>query len=302
MSLTPVFVVRVRIFRFCRNAAPAYGDSIFAAFWRFFYVPPLKGTIMKFIKKLIEKLVFAVVWFFTAVLEKAAEVSINLLVRQGMILTAISLPNGALVAIASGYGAEKDMTAVSNANPGVATLEASHGITVGNIMEITSGWSRLTDKIVRAGTPSTNDIPLEGIDTSLTSIYPAAGGAGTIREVTGWTQLSQILSSTSNGGEQQFLEYQLLEADAKKRIPTFKNPAGLSFSIADDPTLPGYILASQANDDRLKRAVSITLPSGAVIYYNAYISLNKTPSLTVNEIMAVEVTLSLLAEPVRYAS
>ena len=257
---------------------------------------------MKFIKKLIEKLVFAVVWFFTAVLEKAAEVSINLLVRQGMILTAISLPNGALVAIASGYGAEKDMTAVSNANPGVATLEASHGITVGNIMEITSGWSRLTDKIVRAGTPSTNDIPLEGIDTSLTSIYPAAGGAGTIREVTGWTQLSQILSSTSNGGEQQFLEYQLLEADAKKRIPTFKNPAGLSFSIADDPTLPGYILASQANDDRLKRAVSITLPSGAVIYYNAYISLNKTPSLTVNEIMAVEVTLSLLAEPVRYAS
>lgn len=215
---------------------------------------------------------------------------------------AISLPNGALVAIASGYGAAKDMTALTNASPAVATLEASHGVIVGDILEVTSGWSRLTDKIVRASAVSTNDVSLEGIDTILTSIYPAAGGTGTVREITGWTQLSQILSSASNGGEQQFLEYQLLEADAQKRIPTAKNAAGLSFTVADDPTLAGYILASTANDDRLPRAVKITLPSGAVILYNAYISLNKTPSLSVNAIMAVEVTLSLLAEPIRYTS
>lgn len=214
----------------------------------------------------------------------------------------ISLPNGALVAIASGYGAAKTMSALSNANPGVATLEASHGVIVNDVIEVTSGWSRLTDKVVRVSAVSTNDVSLEGQDTSLTSIYPATSGTGTVREITGWTQLSQILSSSSSGGEQQFLEYQFLEADAQKRVPTFKSAAGLSFGVADDPTLAGYILASTANDDRLKRAVRITLPSGAVIYYNAYISLNKTPSLTVNEIMAVEVTLSLLAEPVRYAS
>ena len=60
------------------------------------------------------------------------------------------------------------------------------------------------------------------------------------------------------------------------------------------------ILAAAANDDRLQRAVRVTLPNASVIYYNAYISLNKTPSLGVNELMAVEVTLSLLAEVVRY--
>ena len=214
----------------------------------------------------------------------------------------ISLPNGSTVAIAASYGAAKPMTGISNANPGIASLAVGHTIGAGDFMEVTSGWTRLTDKIVKAGVPVADDIPLVGIDTSLTSIYPAASGAGTIREILTWTQLSQILSSTSSGGEQQFLEYQLLEADAKKRIPTFKNAAGLSFSIADDPTLAGYILAAAANDDRLPRAVKITLPSGAVLLYNAYISLNKTPSLTVNEIMAVEVTLSLLAEPVRYAA
>lgn len=215
----------------------------------------------------------------------------------------VSLPNGALIAIASGYGAVKTMSALSNANPGVATLEASHGIIVGDIMEITSGWSRLTDKIVRASVVATNDVSLEGQNTTSTSVYPAGAGTGSIREVTGFTQVQQILESTSSGGEQNFLEYQFLEADAAQRIPTFKSPAGLTFKIADDPSLAGYQLVSDANDDRLKRAVRITLPSGAKIYYNAFISLNKTPSLTVNQLMAVDVTLSLLnSEPVRYTS
>ena len=212
----------------------------------------------------------------------------------------VSIPNGAVVHIASGYGAVKAMSAVSNANPGVATLEAAHGIALNDYMEVTSGWSRLNNKIVKAGTPATNDIPLVGINTTSTAIYPAASGTGSVREITGWTQLQQILASASNGGEQEFLEYQFLEADAKTRIPTTKAAAGLTFSIADDATLAGYILASEANDDRLQRAVRITLPGGGVLLYNAYITLNKTPSLTVNEIMACEVTLSLLAEPVRY--
>lgn len=212
----------------------------------------------------------------------------------------VSLPNGALVAIASGYGASKTMSAVTNANPGVATFASGHGFASAGIVEITSEWSRLTEKVVKLGTVSGDTAPLVGIDTSLTSIYPSGGGAGSARSITGWTQLSQILTSSSSGGEQQFLEYQFLESDAQKKIPTFKSASGLTFSIADDATQAGYILAAAANDDRLPRAVSITLPSGSVIYYNAYISMNKTPSLSVNELMAVEVTLSLLAEVVRY--
>lgn len=213
---------------------------------------------------------------------------------------AVTLPNGALVAIANAYDPVVNMASITNADPALATMAADHGILTGDYIEVTSGWSRLTDKVVRAGTVAGTSVPLLGVDTTLESIYSAGGGAGSVRRITGWTQLAQILQSTSNGGEQQFLEYQFLESDAQKRIPTFKSAAGLQFSIADDPTLPGYILAAEANDDRLPRAVRITLPNGAVIMYNAYISLNKTPSLTVNELMACEVTLSLLNEPVRY--
>lgn len=192
------------------------------------------------------------------------------------------------------------MTAVTNASTGVATLESSHGISTGDFFEVTSGWSRLTNKIVKAGTVATNDVPLSGIDTSSTTIYPAGGGTGTIREITTWTQIAQVLTTQSDGGEQQFLTYQFLESDAEKRIPTTKSAGGLTMSIADDQTQPGWIAAAAANDDRLPRAVKATLPNGSVIVYNAYISLNKTPTMTINEIMACELTLSFLAEPVRY--
>lgn len=214
---------------------------------------------------------------------------------------AVQLPNGSLVAIASGYGSPVTVTAISNAAAGVATA-AAHGLSDGDIIEVTSGWSRLTDKVLRVDNSTTGTFELEGINTTSTSVYAPGGGAGSVREITGWTQLAQILTSASQGGEQQFLTYQFLEADAEKRIPTFKSAAGITFSIAYDPDLPGYQLVQAANDDRQQRAVRITLADGSLLYYNAYISLGTIPSLDVNQLMAVEVTLSLLNEPVRYAS
>lgn len=214
---------------------------------------------------------------------------------------AVSVPNGSLVAIASGYtAATTTFTSVSNAAPPAVLV--SNTFTTGDFVEVTSAWSRLTNKIVRLASASASGFSFEGVDTTLTTVYPVGGGLGTARKVSGWTQLSQILSSGNSGGEQQFLSYQFLESDSEKRIPTVKSAMGLTFTVADDPTLAGFILASAANDDRLPRAVRITLPSGAVLLYNAYVSLNKTPSLAVNEIMSCEVTLSLLAEPIRYAS
>lgn len=213
----------------------------------------------------------------------------------------VSVPNGALVAIASGYGSPLTVTDISNASE-ASVSSTAHGLVAGDLVEVTSGWSRLTNKIVRVKSATTDAFVLEGYDTTSTQIYPAGGGAGSVRKITGSTQLSQILTSATDGGVQQFVNYQFLESEMESRIPTIKSAAGLTFEVADDATQPGYILAGHANDDRLPRAVTVTLPSGSKILYNAYISLNRTPSLTINAVMASQVTLSLLAEPVRYAS
>lgn len=214
---------------------------------------------------------------------------------------AASLPNGSLIAIGSAYGSPVTITALSNASTAVATANA-HGYADGDFVVITSGWSRLNGKVVRVDGATTNTFQLEGIDTSSTTLYPAGAGTGSAREVTTFTQIAQILETATNGGEQQFLEYQFLESDAQTRIPTFKNAAGLTLQLADDPSLAGYQALEDANDDRAARALRITLSNNSVILYNAYCSVNKTPSLTVNELMAVEATFSFLNEPVRYTS
>ncbi|GAP66828.1 hypothetical protein MBSD_n2143 [Mizugakiibacter sediminis] len=213
----------------------------------------------------------------------------------------VKLPNGTTFAIASGYGSPITVTALSNATEAVAT--ATNTFATGDYVEITSGWSRLNGKIARVKSATASDFVLEGIDTSDTTIYPAGTGTGTVRKINGWTQIQQVLTTSTSGGDQQFATYQFIEADQETRIPTTKSAAGLDLSIADDPTLPGYVALSAANDDRNQRALKCTLSNGSIILYNAYCSLNKTPSMTANQVMACQATLSFLnADPVRYAS
>ena len=62
---------------------------------------------------------------------------------------AVSLPDGATVAIATTYGAVKTVSAITNANPGVIT-SAAHGLLNGDFYELKSGWQKITDRIFKA--------------------------------------------------------------------------------------------------------------------------------------------------------
>lgn len=214
---------------------------------------------------------------------------------------AVSLPNGSLVAIGSAVGTATAFTAITNANPAVATATA-HGLSNGDVVIITSGWSRINGKVFRVANVAANTFELEGLNTVSTTIYPAGSGTGTWQKVTTFTQVTQILSSSSTGGEQRFLTYQFLEADNEVEIPTVKSGGGVNFEVGDDPSLAGYTALETANDDRVARAIRVSLANGAKLYYYGYVSINKTPSLTVNELMRVQVTVRFINEPVRYTS
>jgi hypothetical protein len=216
----------------------------------------------------------------------------------------VKLPNGVLLALATAYGSPLTMSAISNAATAVATLNDTSSLNDGNYIEVTSGWSRLNQRIVRVDnlSASPETIELEGINTSDTEDYPPASGAGSVREITTWTQLSQILELTSSGGDQQFVTYSFLEQDFESQLPTVQSPITLTMQIADDPTLAGYIALKAAAESRELTALRATLPDGSKLLYNGYVSFNETPTMTKNQLMAVTATFSLQARPVRYAS
>jgi len=214
----------------------------------------------------------------------------------------VSLPNGVVFSLATTYAAADTVSAVTNASPAVATTSAAHGITSGNFVEVTSGWSRLNQRIVRAANAAASALDYEGINSSDTTLYPVGTGIGSVREITAWTQIAQILELTTNGGDMQFTTYSFLEQDFESQLPTQASPMNIAMTIADDATLAGYIALKAVADTRALVGLKAVLPGGSVIVYNGYVSFNETPSMTKNQLMGVRATFSLQGRPTRYAS
>jgi hypothetical protein len=213
-----------------------------------------------------------------------------------------SLPNGSTIHIGSAVGSALTVTAATNASPCVMTSTA-HGLANGDYVIIySSGWARTLERVFRVANITANTFELEGHDTSSTSNFAAGSGTGSVKKVTTWTQISQVLTLSSQGGEQQFATYQPLEGDREVRIPTVKTGGGLDIEVGDDPTLPGFVAAAAANDDRVPRAVRITSASGGKSLFYSYIGADKVPQMNVNQVMTSRISLSHQNEAVRYSS
>ena len=134
------------------------------------------------------------------------------------------IADGTQLALASAYGTASNTTATSNAANAVFTQAAGHGLAVGDFVEISSAWPGIDGRIARISTLATNDATLEGIDTSDTNKYPTGGGTGTLRKITTWQALAQVTGLETQGGEQQYFDYQFLDQLQQRRVPTSQAP------------------------------------------------------------------------------
>ena len=210
------------------------------------------------------------------------------------------LPNGATLQIASTYGPAIPVTALSNANPAVAT-SAAHGLSDGDIIAVTSGWTRLNDRAARVAASLTGTFALENVNTTNLQPYPAGSGAGSVREVTGFVEISQITDVATTGGDQQFLTFGFLADDDDRQMPTTKNPITLTFTVADDPSKPYVAVCEAADDDKQARLLRLNLPGSSIIY-NGYVSITSTPTMSRNNLMTRVISLALTGRPTRYAA
>lgn len=213
--------------------------------------------------------------------------------------------NGSTLAIAATFGATKNMTAITNAASAVATLEASHGVVVNDILQVvTSGWSKLIDRVARASAVATNDVTLSGIDTQNASDYPAASGAGTVREVSTWTQVGQIHSDTvsPSGGAPTKQSYQYLDQDVATEEFVGEEPGSIQFEIDDDPALAGQILLETLSNSRESRPFVFTARNGVKAYGAGTFFLSTTPILRPNLNWRRIVTISFKGRMTQYSS
>ncbi|MFP3369279.1 MULTISPECIES: phage tail protein [Pseudomonas] len=209
------------------------------------------------------------------------------------------LPNGSVLEIASVLAAAVAYTALTNAAPPVASA-AGHTIKNGDVLVVSSGWSLINDRAVRAASVAADKFSLAGLNTTNTDKYTAGAGVGSVIPVTNWAQISKVTAFTSSGGEQQYLTVGYLEDDDDRQFPTNRNPITLSITVEDQPAAAYVGLVEAYGDSKELTVVRLKLPNGDQILYPGYVSITTTPTMERNNLMTRTISIALSGRPVRY--
>ncbi|MFL1527834.1 phage tail protein [Pseudomonas sp. O230] len=209
------------------------------------------------------------------------------------------IPNGGTFQHAATYAAALAFTAISNASEAVATVVGGT-LAAGDIVLLSSGWSKLDNKVVRVKAATATAITLESIDTTDTQVFPAGNGSGSMRKVLTWVLIPQVSDLAFSGGEQNYLDVAFLENDQGKQIPTDKSAASMVLTIADDPVQPFNAVLLAADAGKQVQAARLNLPGNDTLLYGAYTSFSKQPAVSRNNLLTRTVNLALQAEPTRY--
>lgn len=212
------------------------------------------------------------------------------------------LADGSYLALGTTYGPAVVMSAVTNATEAVATLAAGHLAVVGDFVEVSSSWPGLDGKVLRIKTVATNDVTLEGFNTASIEKFPIAGGVGSIKRITAWMNVAQIVGFTSEGGDQNYKDFQYLNETQGRQIPTSKSPSKIKITLADDITLVQQATIRTADEGGVPRAMRIIYRNGTRTVTNGYWSMAYFAQLALGDINKREVSVAMTALPQDYAA
>jgi hypothetical protein len=212
------------------------------------------------------------------------------------------VPTGTTFFIASAYAAPKTTTIVTNAAEAVVT-SAAHGYSNGDVVEITSGWGRLNRRVFRIKSVATDTFVLEGADTSNTTFYPPGSGVGSVRKVTTYTQIQQVLGIQSSGGDPKNVVYKYMESDVEFNINDGFAAQQMSLELdADSIGTAGYTALRTLTDVQSDTSLRINTRNGAVIYVPCTVALNEAVQFQDGQINRVVCAVNANGRLVRYAS
>ncbi len=213
-----------------------------------------------------------------------------------------TLPSGTIMAIASAFAAAKSVTGISNAAEAVVSCTA-HGYQVGDIVQIYSAWGRLNRRAVRVKSVTTDTFVAEGIDTTNLEFFPAGSGAGTVRKVSTFTQISKYLNPSQSGGEPKNVAVRFMDEDTETNLNDGFSAVTESFEIdADQFGSVAYNTLRTLSEVQTDTILKKTLKSGAQIYTPCTVALNENVKLADGSIMTNMVSVNGNGRITRYSA
>lgn len=212
---------------------------------------------------------------------------------------ALFFPEGSAQTFSQTFAAAKTITAITNANPAVATSTA-HGYATGDEILLTSGWEDATDSVYRVTVLTADTFSIDGLDTVNTGFYPVGTGTGTAQKISGWTSIPQVLTISGSGGDARFTDVQLLAKRNSLRIPTGFNATSITMSLAHDASNANYKTMLGISRNLSKVAFKQVISGGAVTYGYGYLSVSEMPALNSNQVNTVQAAMTVLGRSISY--
>lgn len=217
-------------------------------------------------------------------------------------MASIPLPNGAKLAIATTLGTAKVVTAVTNANPAVASSTA-HGLTDGAILLASApGWLLLDNSVRRVDDSDTGTFEYEGLNSTSTTRFPAGGGVGSVRAITAWTQIPKVPTFETTGGDPKSGTTSYIDSEQDFEYFTGTNPTRLNFTVSYAPDSAHHAALQAASDSGEIQAVRLVLKDGKTLYYPGTLFFNPKPTVTKDNEMVNNVSVALQGEFTAYAA
>ena len=212
------------------------------------------------------------------------------------------VPTGTIFSVATAFGPDKTVTAISNAATAVVSCTA-HGYSNGDIVEITSGWGKLNKRAFRVAAVSADTFQLEGQDTTNTSFYPTGSSAGTVRKVNTWQQFEKVMNPQSNGGDPKNSTYKYVESDVEYSINDGFSATSYTIELdADAIGGAGYTACKTLTETQTDTIKRMRLRSGSPIYLPCKVALNENVKLQDGQINRVMVAFNGNNRATRYAA
>jgi hypothetical protein len=167
---------------------------------------------------------------------------------------------------------------------------------------LTSGWEDATDTVWKVDELTTDTFSLLGLNATSTNFYPAGSGAGTAQKVSNWTEIPQVLSIATAGGDARFTTISPIARRNSINVPTGFNATSITLTLGHDAANATYQSMLDISRSLSKVAFKMVLSGGAVTYGYGYMSVSEAPSLNVNQANQVTAAITLLGRSISYAS
>ena len=203
------------------------------------------------------------------------------------------------VAMQSALAAPVTITAISKANPGVATSVA-HGFANGTLLLLkVQGMFQVDNRVVRVADTAADTFQLEGINTTDFDTFVS----GTAEALTLGTSITSATEVNASGGDFEFIDTTTIHANVRTQIPGAANPATFEFTNIWDVSDAGLAAMKQASDTQAQRAFRFQFGvGGQVMVFVGYVGASLLPGGQAQGLVTTPTVITMFGTPTYYAS